>query len=76
MYGGINMNILNMTYVVIFFLIASMIFTTDTVAVKKYITRFVIGIRISSGIGKDGLCNFLCTRFNASHVFKYCPSGI
>ena len=64
------MNILNMIYVVIFFLIASMIFNTDTVAVKKYITRFVIGIRISSGIGKDGLCNFLCTRFKRITCFQ------
>ena len=76
MYGGINMNILNMTYLIIFFLIASATFNTDIVTVNKYITRFVIGICISSGIGKDGLCNFLCTRFNALHVFKYCPSDM
>jgi len=76
MYGGINMNILNMTYVVIFFLIASITFTTDIVTVNKYITFFVIGICISFSTGKDGLCNFLCTRFNASHVLRYCPSDM
>jgi hypothetical protein len=67
MYGGINM-----TYLIIFFLIDSRIFKAD----NKNSIFLVIGIRISVGCGIEGLRNFLCIRRKASHVSRYLPSGI
>jgi hypothetical protein len=67
MYGGINM-----TYLIIFFLIDSRIFKADNISS----IFFVIGIRISVGCGIEGLRNFLCILRKASHVSRYLPSDI
>lgn len=76
MYGGINKNILNITYLLNFFLTGSKSFKTDIVPMNKNSIRLVIGIRISFGCGIEGLRNFLCIRRKASHVSRYLPSGI